>query len=133
MPYQMRVPARAAFSGDLNPACGGPCGQRNARMPPRVSQDTTESLWDPTLGSLRHPGDAKIKKNAKFDRSGVPEKTQVPRTPESPKNAKKTKFRRNEAVSSKLFFLDPPPNVLRLTREQIFFRFWIDGPEIWPG
>ena len=22
-------------------------------------------------------------------------------------------------------------NVLRLTREQIFFRFWINGPEIW--
>jgi hypothetical protein len=57
----------------------------------------------------------------------------VPRTPKSPKNAKKSKFRQNEAVSSKLLFLDPPTNVLRLTREQKNFRFWIDGPEIWPG
>ena len=68
-----------------------------------------------------------------FGRCGVPEKTQVPRTPKTPKNAKKSKFRQNEAVSSKILSEDPMTNVLRLTREQKNFRFWIDGPEIWPG
>ena len=68
-----------------------------------------------------------------FGRCGLPKKTQVPQTPKTPKNAKKSKLRQNEAISLKLLFLDPPANVLRLTREQNFFRFWIDGPEIWPG
>ena len=53
--------------------------------------------------------------------------------PRRPKNAKKLKFRQNEAVSSKILSEDPMTNVLRLTREQKIFRFWIDGPEIWPG
>ena len=42
------------------PVCGGPCGQPSAWMPPTVSQDTTQSLWDPTLGSPGHPGSGKI-------------------------------------------------------------------------
>ena len=44
-----------------------------------------------------------------FGRCGVPEKTQVTRTPKTPQNAKKSKFRQNEAVSSKILFLGPPP------------------------
>ena len=64
-------------------------------------------------------------------RFGVPEKTPGPWTPKTPENAKKSKFRQNEAVSSKLLFLDPPTNVLRLTVEQKIIRFWIDGPKIW--
>ena len=42
------------------PVCGGPCRQPSAWMPPTVSQDTTQSLWDPTLGSPGHPGSGKI-------------------------------------------------------------------------
>ena len=61
-----------------------------------------------------------------------PEKTQVP-GPQKDQKRKKSKFRQNEAGSSKIFSEDPMTNVLRLTREQFFFRFWIDGLEIWPG
>ena len=42
------------------PVCGGPCGQPSAWMPPTVSQDTTQSLWDPTLGSPGHLGSGEI-------------------------------------------------------------------------
>ena len=42
------------------PICGGPCVQPSAWMPPTVSQDTTQSLWDPTLGSPGHTGSGKI-------------------------------------------------------------------------
>ena len=42
------------------PVCGGPCGQPSAWMRPTVSQDTTQSLWDPTVGSPGHPGSGKI-------------------------------------------------------------------------
>ena len=42
------------------PVCGGRCGQPSAWMPPTVSQDTTQSLWDPTVGSPGHPGSSKI-------------------------------------------------------------------------
>ena len=44
----------------LKPVCGGPCGQPRAWMPPTMSQDTIQSLWDPTLGSPGHPGSGKI-------------------------------------------------------------------------
>ena len=54
-------------------------------------------------------------------------------TPKKPKNTKKSKFRQNGAVSSKIFGEDPMTNVLRLTGGQKNFRFWIDGPEIWLG
>ena len=36
-------------------ACGGPCIQKSASMPPNAYQDTTQSLWDPTLGVPRAP------------------------------------------------------------------------------
>ena len=42
------------------PVCRGPCGQPRAWMSPTVSQDTTQSLWGPTLGSPRHPESSKI-------------------------------------------------------------------------
>ena len=52
----------------LKPVCGGLCGRPNAWMPPTVSQDTVQSLWDPTLGSPGHPGSVKtrIVKNSPF-------------------------------------------------------------------
>ena len=103
MPYQTRAPARTALFCGQKPVCGGPCGQPSAWMPPTVSQDTTQSLWDPTLGSLGHPGSGKIKKIANFARFGVPEKNTSQKAPKKAKNAKKSKFRQNEAVSSKKF------------------------------
>ena len=39
-----RAGARSGFWGPPNPACGGPCGQTNAQMPPTVPPDTTESV-----------------------------------------------------------------------------------------
>ena len=121
------------FFATPKPVSGGPCGQPSAWMPPTVSQDTTQSLWDPTLGSLGHPGSGKTPKIANFTRFGAPKKTQVPGNAQTPKIAKKLKFRQNEAVSSKLFNLDPPTNQLRLAGEQKKIRFPIDGPEIWPA
>ena len=53
--------------------------------------------------------------------SGSPKK-RVP-DPKKPKNAKKSKFRQNGAVSSKIFGKDPMANVLRLTGGQFFFDF----------
>jgi len=60
--------ARGVFFATPKPVSGGPCGQPSAWMPPTVSQDTTQSLWDPTVGSPGHPGCGKIKKIAKFAR-----------------------------------------------------------------
>ena len=65
-------------------------------------------------------------------RFAIPQKNTSARTPKKPKNAKKSKFRQNGAVSSKIFVEDPMTNMLRLTGEQKI-RFWIDGPAIWPG
>ena len=66
-------------------------------------------------------------------RFAVPKKNTCAWTPKKPKNAKKSKFRKNEAVSSKKIGEDAMTNVLRLTGEQKIIRFWIDGPKIWPG
>ena len=62
------------FLATPKPACGGPCGQTSTRMPPTVPQDTTQCVWDPTLGSLGHPGSGKIKKIADFTRFRGPKK-----------------------------------------------------------
>ena len=47
------------FFATPKPACGGPCGQKSAGRPSILSQDTTQSLWDPTVGSPGHPGSGK--------------------------------------------------------------------------
>ena len=100
------------FFATPKPACGGPCGQTRARMPPTVSQDTTGSVWDSTLGSLGHPGSGKIKKIAIFAHFRGPEKKPVPATLGGLKIALKVKFRQNEAVSSKLSSVEPLGNLL---------------------
>ena len=89
MPYQTRAPARAAFFCGPKPVCGGPCGQPSAWMPPTVSQDSTQSLWDPTLGSLGHPGSAKIKKNRKFRPFRGPRKKHKSKSPQKAQKRKK--------------------------------------------
>ena len=43
-----------------NPVCRGPCRQPSAWVPPTVSQDTIQSLWDPAWGSPGHPVSGKI-------------------------------------------------------------------------
>ena len=85
------------------------------------------------MGSPGHPGSGKIEKTAKFTHSGVPENNTSRKAPQNPKNAKKSKFRKTESVSSKLFAYDLMANLLRLTGELGNFGFWIDGPEIWPS
>ena len=102
-------------------------------MPPTVSQDTTELVWEPTLGSLGNPGSGKIKKIADFTHFRGPEKNTSARTQKSTKTQKKLKMRKKEAASSKNFAMDDMTNHLRLTDEQRNFQFWIDGPEIWPS
>ena len=64
--FQPNLPHKAAKTS-TGPSCatpkpvgGGPCGQPRAWMPPTMSQDTIQSLWDPTLGSPGHPGSGKI-------------------------------------------------------------------------
>ena len=59
-PYKTAKPPTGPSCATPKPVCGGPCGQPSAWMPPTVSQDTTQSLWDPTLGSPGHPGSGKI-------------------------------------------------------------------------
>ena len=54
-PYKTAKTSTGPSCATPKPACGGPCGQPSAWMPPTVSQDTTQSLWDPTLGFLRAP------------------------------------------------------------------------------
>ena len=109
---QTRALAQAALFLAPKSACGGPCGPTSARMPPTVSQDTTGSVWDSTLGSLGHPGSGKIKKIAIFAHFRGPEKTQVPATLGGLKIALQVKFRQNEAVSSKLSSAEPLTNRL---------------------
>ena len=56
-PYKTAKTSTGPSCATPKPVCGGPCGQPSA---PTVSQDTTQSLWDPTLGSPGHPGSGKI-------------------------------------------------------------------------
>ena len=80
----------------------GPCGPASAWMLPTVSQDTTQSVWGPTMGSPGHPGSGKIEKTVNFTHSGVPEKNTNQKAPKNaPKNARTWKFRKIEAVSIK--------------------------------
>ena len=70
------------------PVCRGPCGPPSAWMPPTVSQDATQSVWGPTMGSPRHPGSGKIEKTANFTHFGVLKKTQV-KNPKNPQRVNK--------------------------------------------
>ena len=47
------------LAGTPNLVYGGPCTQTSAGRPSILSQDTTQSLWDPTVGSPGHPGSGK--------------------------------------------------------------------------
>ena len=103
--FQPNSPYETAKT-DTGPSCvtpkpvrGGPCRPPSAWMPPTVSQDATQSVWGPTMGSPGHPGSAKSKK---AQIPGSPKKTQV-ETPKNAEKVKKSKFRKNGAVSSKLF------------------------------
>ena len=66
--FQTNLPCKTAKTATgpscatPKPVCRGPCGQPSAWMRPTVSQDTTQSLWDPTLGSPGHPGSGKIQR-----------------------------------------------------------------------
>ena len=60
-----------------------PGGQPSAWMPPTVSQDTTQSLCDPTLGSPGHPGWGKIQL-AKF--STFSSQICLAKLPKTPRN-----------------------------------------------
>ena len=64
--FQPNLPCEAAKTSTGSscatpkPVCRSPYGQPSACMPPTVSQDTIQSLWDPTMGSPGHPGSGKI-------------------------------------------------------------------------
>ena len=103
LPYSTHTPARTAVFGDPKTRLQGPCGQTNAWMPPTVPQDTTQSVWDPTLSSLGPPGSGKIKKIAQFTCFRGPDKETSARTPKKHKDAEKSKMRKNEAVSANIF------------------------------
>ena len=60
MPCKTAKTATQPSCATPKPVCGGPCGQPSAWMRPTVSQDTTQSLWDPTIGSPGHPRSGKI-------------------------------------------------------------------------
>ena len=83
------------------PVCRGPFGQPSAWMPPTVSQDATQSVSGPTLGSPGHPGSGKIKNILNFTHFGVPEKNESQKARKSPKMQNRSKFCKNEAVHQK--------------------------------
>ena len=96
--FQPSLPCRPAETS-MGPSCatpkavcGGPCGQPSAWMPPTVSQDATQSVWGPTMGSPGHPGSSKIEKPAKFTDFGVPEKNR-----RKPQKRRKSQKNRNSA------------------------------------
>ena len=51
---------RDRLAGTPKLVYGGPCTEKSAGRPSILSQDTTRSLWDPTMGSPGHPGSGKI-------------------------------------------------------------------------
>ena len=93
--FQPNLPCKTAKT-PTGPSCatpkpvrGGPCGAPSAWMPPTVSQDATQSVWDPTMGSPGHPGSGKIEKNREFHRFWSPPKKHKSITPKVPKKSKK--------------------------------------------
>ena len=60
LPYKTAKTPTGPSCATPKPVGGVPCGQPSAWMPPTVSQDTTQSLWDPTLRSPGHLGSGKI-------------------------------------------------------------------------
>ena len=106
LPYKTAKTATGPSCATPKPVCGGPCG---------------------------HPGSGKIKNILYFIHFGVPGKNTSRKAPPKPQNARKSKFRKIEAVSSKNFDYDHMVNLLRLTDGLGNFGSGIDGPEIWPG
>ena len=90
-------------------------------MPPTVSQDTTQSVWGPTLGSPGTFGSGKIEKNREFHPLWGPRKKYKSKSPPNPQKCKKSKFRKNDAVSSKISHYNHMANLLRLTGELVKF------------
>ena len=64
---------------------------------------------------------------------GSPKKHECPGPPKRPKTQKNRNSAKMRLFHRNFCSWTPPTHGLGLTREQIFFRFWIDGPEIWPG
>ena len=96
---QPNLPCKGAkaFTGPScatpKPVCRGPCEQASAWMPPTVSQDATQSVWGPTLGSPGHPGSGKIKNILNSTHFGVPGKN----TSREPQKRRKGQKNRNSA------------------------------------
>ena len=89
LPYKTAKTATGPSCAPPKPICGGPCGPPSAWMPPTVSQDATQSLWGPTMGSPGHPGSGKIKNILNFTHFGVPKKNTSQKACKYPKDAKK--------------------------------------------
>ena len=106
LPYKTAKTATGPSCATPKPVCGGPCGQPSAWMPPTVSQGTIQSLWDPTLGSPRHPRSGKIKSNLNFTHFGVPEKNTSQKAPKTPR-IQKIEIPQKRGRFSKTFLLGP--------------------------
>ena len=52
--------ARSHLAGTQKPLSQVPSTQKSDWTPSKVSKDNTETLWDPTLGSMEHHGSVKI-------------------------------------------------------------------------
>ena len=91
-PYKTAKTSTGPSCATPKPVCGGHCGP-SAWMPPTVSQDVTQSVWGPTMGSPGHPGSGKIEKTVNFTHSGVPEKN----TSQKPPKRRKSQKNRNSA------------------------------------
>ena len=117
LPYKTAKTSTGPSCATPKPVCRGPCGPPSAWMPPTVSQDTIQSVWDPNLGSPGYPGSSKIKNILNFTHFGFPEKNTSQNASQNPKNTKKSKFCKNEAVSSNISDYAHMANLLRLTNE----------------
>ena len=92
LPYNTAKTSTGQSCVTPKPVCGGPCGRPSAWMPPTVSQDATQSVWGPTLGSPGHPQSGKIKNMLNFTHSRVPKKDARQKTPNLPKSQKNLNF-----------------------------------------
>ena len=125
-------PPRDHLVRPQNPSAGVPAGNQVLGcllQCPKTPYNHYGTL--PTLRSPGHPGSGKIKNVLNVTHFEVPEKNTSRKAPQKLQNAKqKTKFRKNEATSSKKIAYDHMANLLRLTDELGTFGCWIDGPEI---
>ena len=59
MPTKTASRAQSHLAGTQKPISRVPSHQKSAWTPSKVSQDNTQTLWDPTLGSMEHHGSVK--------------------------------------------------------------------------